>query len=311
MPRAFPMGHRRRGMGYTSDNSVDIERADILTRHRGSTWYVDSNVPGGAAGNGDSWGGAVLTINAAVALAGADDLILVAPGHVETVIAAAGIAVSKAVSVIGLGRGRKRPVITFTTSTAATMTIAGSNVWIENMVFVCGIDAQVTMLLVTGSDVTIAGCEFDFAPSSAIQAALGITVGVATTGGVDRFRFYNNHCHGTLNAGCTNFIQIVGVATFGNDYEFIGNTIMGAFTTTLGCINNITVALVNLIIRHNVLANTTASATKVVVCLTGSTGMITDNRVGIGSGAAPFTIDAGWWSGNWSAAAVATNGTLV
>ena len=32
---------------------------------------------------------------------------------------------------------------------------------------------------------------------------------------------------------------------------------------------------------------------------------------GIGSGAAPITSDAAWWAGNWSAAAVATNGTLV
>lgn len=305
MPRAFPMGHRNRGAGYTVDNRVDIERADVLSLHRGRTWYVDSNVPGGVAGSGDSWGSAVLTLAAAITLAVADDLILIAPGHTESIVAAAGAAISKALTIIGLGRGRKRPVFTFATLTTATITIAGSNVWIENCVFVNAIDAQVTMFAVTGDDVTFAGCEFDIG-NATTQVLLGITIT-----GADRFRFYNNHVHGTADAGATNFVQIVGSAGKQKDFEFIGNTIIGAFTTSLGCINNITVAMVNLIVRNNVLVNITASATKLVVCLTASTGAITENRGGIGSGTAPFTIDAGFWAGNHIAFAVATAGTLV
>lgn len=306
MPRVFPMGHRRRGAGYTTDNLPDIERAILLADQKFKTWYVDSGVTGGVAGSGDSWGSAVLTIQAAINLAVAGDIIFVAEGHTESIVAAAGIAVSKSLTIYGMGKGRRRPVITFSTLTTATMTVAGSNVWIEGLVFVCAIDAQTTMIAVTGDDVTFAGCEFDFAPSSSVQASLGITIT-----GVDRFRFYGNQCHGTLNAGTTNFIQIVGASTKQNDYEFIGNSIIGAFTTTLGCINNITTALVNVVVKDNVLINLTASATKVVVCVATSTGGIFRNNVGIGSGAAPFTISGGWWAGNWSAAAVATDGTLV
>lgn len=300
----FPTGHRHRGTGLAFDQREALERASVLTRHKNNTWYVDSAAAAG--GSGDSWGSAFTTLQAAITAALTDDVILVAAGHAETHVAAAAVAVSKSVSIIGLGQGRRAPRFTFTTSTAATWTVAGSSVFIANCVFICGIDAQVTMLAITGDDVTIQNCEFDFAPSSAIQASLGITIT-----GTDRFKFFGNSCHGTLNAGCTNFIQIVGAASKQNDYEFVGNTIIGAFTTTLGCINNITTAMVNLIVRDNTLVNLTASATKVVVCLTASTGAIFSNRVGIGSGAAPFSIDAGWWAGNWSAAAVGTNGTLV
>lgn len=304
-PRAFPMGHRNRGAGYTVDNRYDIERADVLSLHKSRTWYVDSNVAGAVSGSGVSWGDALLTVAAAITLAVNDDIIMVAPGHTENLATAAAIAVSKSVTIVGVGRGRRRPTFTFITLTTATITVTASSVWIENCVFICGIDAQVTMFAVTADDCTFAGCEFDIG-NATNQTLLGITVT-----GVDRFRMYNCHVHGTIDAGCTNFVQIVGSAGKQKDYEFVGNTIIGAFTTTLGAINNITVAMVNCVIRDNMLINLTASATKVVVLLTGSTAAIFNNRVGIGSGAAPFSADAGWWAGNWSAAAVATNGTLV
>lgn len=305
MSGVFPMGHRRRGAGYTQDNLVEIERATVLSRHRGQVWYVNSNVVV-SGGNGDSWTSALSTLQAAIALASADDTILIAPGHAESIVAAASVAVSKALTIIGLGRGRKRPVFTWSTLTTATITIAGSNVWIENCVFVgTGVDAVVTMFAVTGDDVVFTGCEFDIA-NATNQIALGITVT-----GCDRFKMFNCHVHGTLDAGCANFVQIVGSSGKQKDFEFAGNTVIGAFTTSLGFINNITVAMVNLIVRENTIVNSTASATKCVVCLTASTGLVMRNTFGIGSGAAPVTMDAGWWAGNWSAAAVATNGTLV
>lgn len=236
-----------------------------------------------------------------------DDVIFVMEGHAESLIAAATIAcATSGFSIVGLGNGRKRPIFTWSTSTAATWTIAGANVWIENCVFVgTGIDAVVTMFAVTGDDVTFSNCEFDVA-NATNQAALGITLT-----GVDRFKFLANHVHGTLNAGMTNFIQCVGAASKQNDFLIAGNHVMIAATTSLGFFNNITTAMVNAVFRDNVIVNLTASATKCIVCLTASTGLVMRNTFGIGSGAAPITMDAGWWAGNWSAAAVATNGTLV
>lgn len=311
MPRAFPMGHRRRGAGYTTAQLLDIERASVLAKYESNTWYVASTAfglqPAGASGNsGTSWTDAFATVGQAISAALAGDIILVGQLHAENITAAATIAVSKALQIVGMGWGRRRPVFTWTTATTATITIAGSNVWIENCVFDgTGFDAIVTMFAVTGDDVWFVGCEFETG-NATNQVSLGITVT-----GTNRFNMIDCHVHGTIDAGMTNFVQIVGSAGKQKDYQFIGNTMMAACTTSLGLINNITTACVNCIIQDNTFVNLTASATKVAVFLTGSTGLVMNNRCGIGSGAAPFTIDAGWWAGNWSAAAVATNGTLV
>lgn len=236
-----------------------------------------------------------------------DDVIFVMKGHAENLTGAAAIAcASSGFTIIGLGNGRLRPVFTWTTAVGAQWTIAGSNVTIQNCVFDgTGFDNITSMFAVTGDDVTFANCEFEIA-NATNQVALGITIT-----GTNRFKFLNNHVHGTADAGCTNFIQCVGAAGKQKDYVIAGNHVIGAFTTSLGFFNNITTAMVNAVFRDNVIVNLTASATKCIVCLTGSTGLVMNNRFGIGSGAAPITMDAGWWSGNWSAAAVATNGTLV
>lgn len=304
MSGALRTGHRGKGSGYNLDSVPEIERAIVLSRHKGTVWYVNSGAAAG--GNGTSWDSAYTTLEAAKAQAAPYDTILIAPGHAENITGAATIALSKALTIVGLGNGRARPTFTWTTATTATITIAGSNVWISNCVFIgTGFDAIVTMFAVTGDDVTFQGCEFDIA-NATNQVSLGITVTSA-----NRFRMFDCHVHGTNNAGCTNFVQIVGGAGKQLDYEFSGCTFIGAFTTSLGVINNITVAMVNMIVRNCVMVNLTASATKCIVTLTGSTGVVMQNTFGIGSGAAPVTMDAGWWAGNWSAAAVATNGTLV
>ena len=91
-------------------------------RHRfpttGNIWFVDSGAASG--GNGLSPEGAVLTIDAAINLATAanGDIIVVMEGHAETIAGAAGVAQDVAgLTIVGLGRGRNRPVITFATAT--------------------------------------------------------------------------------------------------------------------------------------------------------------------------------------------------
>lgn len=236
--------------------------------------------------------------------ASADDVIFVMPGHAENISSAGIVTCSTAgCSIVGLGAGRLRPTFTWT-ATDGTWLVSAANVAIENCVFIGeGIDAVVTMFGITASDCSITECEFQIGKTSFVPL-LGITI----TGTINRFKFYNNRVHGLAVANCTNFIQIAGG---GDGHEFVGNYIKGNFTTTLGAINNITTLCTNILVHQNTFINATASATKVAVFLTGTTGAITDNRCGIGSGAVPFTADAAHWAGNWSAAAVATNGTLV
>lgn len=236
--------------------------------------------------------------------ANADDVIYVMAGHAESISAAAIVACATAnFTIVGLGSGRGRPVFTWT-ATGGTWTVAGANVTIENCVFVgTGIDAVTTMFAITGDDCEFYGCEFDIGITSFVPL-LGITIT-----GTDRFRFLNNHVHGAAVANQTNFIQIVGSAGKQKDYVIAGNIFTGNWTTSLGAINNITTAMVNIIVRNNVFVNRTASATKCIVLLTASTGMVMNNTFGIGSGAAPITGDAVHRAANGTVAAVNTDGS--
>lgn len=302
-------------MGVTPfPNGVSSFGMPVLTGtdrpHTGTAFFVSnrSGANGSNANKGTDPGQPFSTLVYALTQVSAnrDDVIYVMEGHAENISGAATIACATAgFSIVGLGNGRARPTFTWT-ATNGTWTVTAANVSISNCVFLgTGIDAVTTMFAITGDDCTFSGCEFVTGKASFV-ALLGITIT-----GTDRFRFYGNKVHGSANANTTNFIQIVGSASKQDGYEFIGNHAIGNYTTSLGVINNITTLCTNIVIRDNTFVNRTASATKCVVLLTGSTGLIMKNTFGIGSGAAPITADAAHWAGNWSAAAVATNGTLV
>jgi len=94
-------------------------------------------------------------------VAGRGDIIVVAPGHAESIVAAAGIALSKSgVCLLGLGSGLLRPKITYTTANTATMTVAGANCSIVNIRFVANFLGIATAIGVTGTDLTIERCDF-------------------------------------------------------------------------------------------------------------------------------------------------------
>ncbi len=248
------------------------------------------------------------TINYAIGKCTANngDIIYVLPGHTETIKAAGGITCNVAgVSIIGLGTGSLRPTITLSTATTATFLVTAANVFVQNMYFdSTGIDAIATAFDVRAAGFTLDTCEHYFAKTSYVTL-IGMTLDSAAH--ANNLAINNCYIHGDAVANCTNWLQLVG----GDSIKFTNNYARGNFTTSLGVINNITAAVTQICVSNNILENNTASATKVVVLLTGSTGVLVNNRCGIGSGAAPFTADACHWAGNWSAAAVATNGTLV
>jgi len=122
-----------------------------------------------------------ITIDAVIGYTTASrgDVILVAPGHTESITAAAGIALDVAgVSVIGLGVGNNRPVITIaSTDNAGTMTMSGNNTRLENIVIVTNDDALTNALVVTGDN-----CYIDIEhqdTSSAVEAATVVRLDTA------------------------------------------------------------------------------------------------------------------------------------
>lgn len=125
----------------------------------GTVFFVDSNT--GSDGNkGTDPARPFATIDAAIGHCTADkgDVILVMPGHKETISAAAGIDVDVAgVSIIGLGKGASRPTITMS-AVASTFELGAASCHIENLLFDVQHDTTI-VIDVNASDCTIKDCE--------------------------------------------------------------------------------------------------------------------------------------------------------
>lgn len=238
-----------------------------------------------------------LTLALASCIADRGDIIFIAPGHSETIVGAAGVALAKAgVRILGLGTGADRPTFTFTTSTAASFDVTAAGVILQNLVFVCGIDAQVAMNNVTGADVTFQSCEWDFS-----NGTVGAILGILTAATAARLTIQNSRFIGpATNTGttCTACIDHeVGV-----DYQIVNNYFAGKMTQA---ITNGTTVLRGLIDNNKFVIGT---GTKAINMATASTPFITNNRMNVASGTTPIVAAAGFVAGNiYSAGAGVTS----
>ena len=146
----------------------------------GTYFFVDS-VTGNNANDGLDPDHPFATIDYAVAqcTANKNDVIIVMPNHTEDIASAGGIDLDIAgISVIGLGNGNDRPLITYST-TLSEMDIDAEGIYIENIYFDLTADDAVPI----GVDVnekyfTMNNCEFLMADGTG-QADIGIDVGTS------------------------------------------------------------------------------------------------------------------------------------
>lgn len=273
----------------------------------GNVFWVSSGGGTDSTGYGYSPEAPCATIGYAVAtLATADnnDCVIVMPGHTEALVAAAGVAMSKAgVTVRGLGTGRQRGRVTYATSTGASFDITAARCCVKNLIFDgTGIDALTAMVNVSAADVTIQGCEFEFA-----NATNQATLVILTTTAADRLTIDGNYFHGSIDAGTATAIRILGT----DGTRVINNVIVGAFTTSLGGVENKTNAATNLLVMGNVIENKTASSNVAITYVAASTGVVANNRIGVFTGTAPIVGANTHWIGNYYANAAATAGTSL
>jgi hypothetical protein len=195
------------------------------------------------------------------------DIIIVQPGHVETVAAASGLALDVAgVTVIGLGNGGNRPTVNLT-ATGSTVVISAASVTVRNVIFVGTIDAVVTPILITGADVGL--FDIETRDASSTQATDFITATTATRLTLDGWTH-----RGDAAAGAETAISIVG----GDGITIRNFWIDGNFGTA--CIENVTTACTNITIGggHRMNYARTRNAADVIVTLVATaTGNIGPN----------------------------------
>lgn len=135
-----------------------IESQDIST---GDRWFVHSGTGTDGAGYGRNPDKPIATIDYAIGLATASqgDIVYVMPGHAET-IAAAGIVVDKiGLSIIGLGRDRNRPTITFS-ATTSDVDVSATDVLIKGLRFLSSVNNLAKFIDASVGRMTIEDCEF-------------------------------------------------------------------------------------------------------------------------------------------------------
>jgi hypothetical protein len=142
----------------------------------GNVFYVHYTRGTNGAGAGVDPETPFKTIDYAIAFCRANrgDLIIVLPGHAETVTGDIDVDVA-GISIVGLGVGETRPVVTFGTSTAAKLDIDAANCLVRNIVCKNDIDSQVVVIDIDGAGTVVEDCEI--LEGSSKQFLIGIDVG--------------------------------------------------------------------------------------------------------------------------------------
>jgi hypothetical protein len=203
----------------------------------GTYFYVDSASGNGNAGNtGTDPSSPLATIAQALAKCTNSkcDVIVVMPGHTETLTGAGGLTINKiGVSIIGIGTGSLRPTLTLATPTTTTIAVTAANYTMKNFIITGTIAELVTVFNVTAAYCTLDGVDFAGGDTSTIKF---LTTSAAAT----NFRMFN--CIHKTTAAVTAhswWIQLTGAddAVIENNYFHIvksnnaGSGVLGGLTT--------------------------------------------------------------------------------
>lgn len=118
------------------------------------------------------------------------DVIYVAAGHTETVVAAGTVTINKiGVTVVFLGEGSTRAKINYTTLVSASIIISAANATLINPVFVSGIDALTSPITISGADCKILNAKwYDAAGKAATNAIVATNAAARLV--IDGYKYY-------------------------------------------------------------------------------------------------------------------------
>lgn len=211
----FPQGY---------PNGVTMRNIPVLNTYGGDVFWVDS----GAGSNGykGTFERAFATIDYAVGRCAANngDIIMVKPGHAETVSAAGGLALDVAgISIVGIGNGADTPTVTLDTADTADIDVDAANVTVENIHVIANFADIATAFDVNADDFTVRGCRF----TEGTNLNFLVCVQDAAAGGSDRITIEG--CSAICpDAANTHFVNFAGTGT---GHIVRNNTLQGDWGT--------------------------------------------------------------------------------
>lgn len=237
----------------------------------GSVFWVHS-VTGNNSNTGTSKNEPLATIDAAVGKCTADagDVIIVMQGHAETISGASSLVCDVAgVTIIGLGRGTKRPTLTFS-ATGSIISVTAANVRLENLLLIGDVDNIVTgiSLAATADGAQLVNIEMRDGAANK-EFLIGIAIAAACTDVlIDGLVF-----HG-LAGGATGCIEAAGAA---DRFKLLRSFIRGQFSSQT--VDLAAAASVGIEIAWNSIINIETGAGLGVAAHNSSTGIAHHNNI--------------------------------
>ena len=282
---------------------LTIRGLPIAVTHPGKIFWVSNATTlsdrqiGGSDGNKGTFDAPMATIGGALAqcVANRGDVILVKPGHAETISAAGTVAnmaagtainLNKAgVAIIGLGTGTKRPTLTWSAA-ASTIEVSASNVTLSNFLCISTMATGFTttafaiLTAVVANDFTLDNCEFR--DSSSTTGFLGIiTQGGTTSLALDGLTVNKCKRFSILSTvtNVTAFVVLTGAVTDRmtlTDNFIVQNTAHTAAQLASWGANNVT----NALIARNITQSKDTSNAGSLLQFSGTAcnGIVRDNR---------------------------------
>lgn len=273
-------------------NGVNIRGVPLVQTHPGRVFWlgnaaasIQQGQRGASDGNRGTFDSPFSTLGGALAqcVAGRGDIIMIKPGHAESITSAtvaSALWTIAGVAIVGLGYGNSRPTFTFTTANTSKITVSAANMSVQNCIFIGNFLSIATcFLLTTAPEFSVDNCEFR--DTSAVLGFLSIlktTVSVNSDG----LSFTNN----TVQSDAT---TTPGPAiVIANTLDRL--TIVRNFITHTVASDNIAALLEHgaLVITHALImgnwiysVNTDTASGAILVKTTATTGsgIITGNRV--------------------------------
>lgn len=263
----------------------ELEGAGILTF--GTIFYVDSNTGSNTANNGKAPNLAFATIEAAInaCTANKGDVILVMPGHTEAVTSTSLNVDVAGITILGLGSGSMKPVLTFA-ATSSRINVTAANCTLQNLRLTAAVGDVVTAVLHATAAQNTRYLDIEFYATSTFNFINCYTLGAANIS--DGCRWVRNYLR-TADAGQ---LALCVTAAAHNDLKFYDNYVVHA-AAAAGLLTAGSAELLGLDVRRNhVQTGQTDGSVGVLVITTGtaSSGSIVDNDMKTADAAANVAI---------------------
>ena len=233
--------------------------SDVADRRHGESWIYPYDTV--------DWAIDLMTTGGGV--------ILVAPGHTESVVSAGDWALDVAgVTLLGKGNRDNRPVITADTLAAASIKVTAENVTIDNFTFVCGV-SLLTHLIDIGNaaNLTIRNCSFIEGTVGGTVDANGLTYITADGTDADADNLLIDNCEFYART-VTNWTSAIELAKDFTGVTIRNCSIYGDFSDACIEIPTAGNAQVGLLIDNCILVNTETGQHALEVIGTASKGTV-------------------------------------